>query len=176
MIHRIHSATFLASFTLAIAGCGGGDSGPPTKLSAALLDTIHRQCQKAFACKSSYVPAMHNNRSFEDYVDGSTVDMCFNAVKTLLVTFRGQDYFSKVDASVTAGRIDFNPADYETCIAAAEAQTCDQLFQQNGATATPPPACDTIEVGQVPTTGACTLDEDCAIANDSCDTTLNTCG
>lgn len=46
MIHRIHSATFLASVTLAIAGCGGAaGSGPPAKLSEALLDTIQRHCQ-----------------------------------------------------------------------------------------------------------------------------------
>jgi len=177
MIHRIHSAMFLASFTLAIAGCGGGgSSGPPAKLSEALLDTIRRHCQKSFDCKSSYVSSMHNNRSFEDYVSGSTVDACVNSVKTLVLTFRGQDYFTKIDASVTALRIDYNPDDYETCLAAVEAETCDQLFHQNGATESLPPACDTIEVGQVPTAGACTLGEDCAIADDSCDATTNTCG
>ena len=127
MIHRIYSATFLALFTLAIAGCGGGgSSGPPTKLSEAFLEAIHRHCEKAFDCKSSYVSSMHGNKSFEDYVAGSTVDTCFNSVKTLLLT--------------------------------------------------PPPACDTVEVGQVPTAGACTLNEDCAIAGDSCDATRNTCG
>ncbi|HEY0990000.1 MAG TPA: hypothetical protein VGD80_23180 [Kofleriaceae bacterium] len=178
MIHRIHSATtFLASFALVIAGCGGGgSSGPPTRLSEALLDAIHRNCRKAFDCKSSYVSAMHNNRSFEDYVSGSTVDACDNSVKTLLLTFRGQDYLTKIDESVSAGRIDYNPNDYETCLAAVEAETCDQFFHQNGATESPPRECDTIEVGRVPSAGACTLDEDCAIAGDACNATPNTCG
>lgn len=39
---------------------------------------------------------------------------------------------AKLDASVAAGRIEYNPNDYDTCLTAAEAETCDQVFRQNG--------------------------------------------
>lgn len=158
----------------AFAACGG--SGGPARLSAAYQDSIQRQCQKVFDCKSSWVPSMHGNQAFEDHYGGATVDECVNSLKTLTLTFRGQDYFTKLDASVTAGRITYNADDYETCLAALEAETCDQVFRQNGATSTPPAACDTAAVGLVATGGACTLDEDCAVAGDGCDSTANTCG
>lgn len=175
MFHRCHASVLLASFALAFAGCGG-DSGPPAKLSDALLDLVQRQCQNAFDCKSSYVASMHNNQTFENFVGGATVSACVNTVKTLVLSFNGQDYFTKLDASVTAGRIKYNATDYSTCATAGEALTCDQLFGQNGATATLPAACDTFEMGQVPTAGTCTIDADCAAATDSCDPTAHTCG
>jgi hypothetical protein len=186
MIHSNHSSMRLVSlfmfagFTLAgslgAAGCGGGDSGPPGKLSEAVIDSIHRSCQKGFDCKSSYLPAMHNNETFENFMGGATVDACENTRETFVKTFGGQDFFTKLDASVTANRIKYSSTDYETCRKAFEAQTCDQLFEQNGATATPPAACGTYQVGQVATGAACTLDDDCATANNSCDATAHTCG
>jgi len=179
MIHRIHSSMLVASFALVLAGCdggGGGDGGPPGNLSEALLDSVQRSCQKAFDCQSSYIAAMHNDESFMNYVSGSTVDACASSLKTLVLSFNGQDYFTKLDASVTAGRIKYNADDYDTCAAASDASTCDQFFAQNGATYPAPSACDTFKVGQVPTTGACTLDEDCQIASNSCDTSTHTCG
>jgi hypothetical protein len=173
MIQHIHATSILAAF--ALAACGGS-SGPPSRLSNALQDSIHRQCEKAFSCKSSYVAAMHQNDTFEDHYGGATVDACANSLKTLLLTFNGQDFFTKLDASVSAGRIKYNADDYETCLTAGEAQTCDQFFGQNGATAAvPPAACDTAEVGLVATGGACTIDQDCAGAADSCDSTAHTC-
>ena len=177
MIHRIHSPMLLASFALALAGCGGGgSSGPPGNLSDAFLDSVQRSCQRFFDCQSSYVASMHNNEPFMDYVGGSNVNACVNSVKTLVLTFKGQDYFTKLDASVTAGRIKYNATDYDTCATAGDGATCDQVFDQNGATYTPPAACDTFEVGLVLTAGACTLDEDCAAASDACDSGTNTCG
>jgi hypothetical protein len=181
MIHRIHSSMLLASLcalagALAVAACGGGSDGPPSKLSDAFLEGTHRTCQKAFDCKASYVSSMHLNRTFEDYVAGTTVDACANTRKTMVLAANGQDYLTKLDASVTAGRIKYSSTDYDTCVTAFEAQTCDQVFRQNGATSTPPVACDTSEVGQVATGAACTLDEECATASDSCDSTAQTCG
>ena len=173
MIQYIPATSIVAAF--ALAACGGGSSGPPAKLSDAFQDSIHRQCQKAFDCKSSYVAAMHQNDSFENHYGGATVDACANSVKTLLLTFNGQDFFTKLDASVTAGRIKYNAADYETCLTAGEAETCDQFFRQNGATAAPPAACNTAEVGLVATGGACTIDEDCAVDGNSCDSIAHTC-
>lgn len=177
MVHRIQPSMLLASFALALAACGGGgDGGPPAKLSGAFLDSIQRSCQKSFDCESSYVAAMHGDEPFADYVGGSTVDACVNTVKTLVLTFNGQDYLTKLDASVAADRIKYNANDFDTCLAAVEASTCDQFFEQNGANFTPPAACATFEVGQVPTAGACTLTEDCAAADNSCDETAHTCG
>jgi hypothetical protein len=160
---------------LAFAACGGSSS-PLAKLSDAFQESIQRQCQKAFDCKSSYVASMHQNQTFEDHYGGATVDACVNSLKTLILTFQGPDYFTKLDASVTAGRIKYNADDYETCFMALEAETCDQFFRQNGATSTPPAACDTAEVGLVATGGACTIDDDCAVDGDGCDSTAHTCG
>lgn len=175
MIHRIHSSMLLASFVLALAACGGG-GGAPAKLSGALLDSFQRGCQRAFDCKSSYVASMHANQPFEDEYGGSTVDACVNSLKTVVLTFNGPDYFTKLDDSVTAGRIKYTANDYDTCVTAVEAQTCDQVFEQNGATDTLPAACDTYKVGQVATAGACAVDDDCATDGDSCDVDLHTCG
>jgi hypothetical protein len=174
MIHRIRPVTLLTSFMVAIASCGGGSSGPPDKLSEALQDAIHRNCQKEFNCKSSYLPAMHNNETFEDAVHGATVDACTTSLKTLLLAGNGQDYFTKLDASVTAGRIAYNKDDFEACSKGFEALTCDQVFDQNGATATEPEVCNTAVMSQVATGGACTLDQDCA-ADNGCNATAHTC-
>jgi hypothetical protein len=172
MIQRIHVTSILA----VLVACGGSGGGSPGKLSEALQDSFHRQCQKAFSCKSSYVASMHQGDTFENHYGGATVDACVNSVKTLALALNGQDFFTKLDASVTAGRIKYNVDDYETCFMALEAQTCDQFFEQNGATSVEPAACNTAEVGLVATAGACTLDEDCAVDGDSCDSTAHTCG
>jgi hypothetical protein len=173
----MHYRSIIVLASLAFAGCSSsGDGGPPDKLSAAFLDTIHQACAKAFSCQSSYIPAMHNGRAFADYAGGATASACENSAKTLVLSFNGQDYLTKLDASVTASRIKYNATDYDTCAASLEGQTCDQAFQQNGAVFTAPAACSTFEIGQVPTAGTCTLDEDCAVATDSCDSTAHTCG
>ncbi|HEX2689095.1 MAG TPA: hypothetical protein VHN14_20880 [Kofleriaceae bacterium] len=98
-----------------------------------------------------------------------------NSLKTLISRFEGQDFFTKLDASVTAGRIKYNANDYETCVTAGEAEPCDQYFGQNGAHPMLPAACGTAEVGLVATGGACTLDDDCAVDGNSCDSTAHTC-
>jgi hypothetical protein len=166
-------ASFLASF--ALGACGGSD-GPPGKLSDALQDSFQRSCQKLFDCKSSYSAAMHDDTAFEDFAGGATVSACVNSVKTLILATNGQDIFTKLDASVSAGRIKYNATDYETCASASDKQTCDQALDQNGAMSTPPAACGTFAVGQVASAGACTIDLDCASGNDVCDATAHTCG
>lgn len=119
---------------------------------------------------------MHSNRTFEDFVGGTTADACFNSLRTITLVVNGQDYFTKLDASVTAGRIKYNANDYDTCVDALEAQTCNQFFRQNGETAVDPAACNTASVGQVATGSACTIDDDCATVGDDCDATAHTCG
>src|SRR5262245_47815732 len=99
MIKRFHTSTLLVSlmtlFACATAACGGGSDGPPSKLSSAFQDAIHRNCNKLFACKSSYLPAMHQNATFEDFAGGATADACFNTVKTFILAGAGQDFFTK---------------------------------------------------------------------------------
>lgn len=179
MLHRIHSSMLLASFALAVAGCGGGgggNSGPLVKLSEAFSDSVQRSCQKSFDCQSSYVASMHGDQTFVTYVGGATVDACAGSLKTFVLMLKGPDYFTKLDASVSAGRIKYNADDYDTCATASDVSTCDQFFTQNGAIYNAPIACDTFKLGQVPTAGACTLDEDCEIASNSCDPGTHTCG
>jgi len=73
-------------------------------------------------------------------------------------------------------RIKSKADDYDTCASASDASTCDQFFTQNGAIYNAPTACDTFKLGQVPPAGACTLDEDCETASNSCDAGTHTCG
>lgn len=163
----------LGLVVLGAAACGGG-GGPPGTLSGALKDQFQRECQKAFDCKSSYVPAMHQDSpTFEEFVGGANVSACANSLQTFFQGILGT--FTELDASVSAGRIKYNSTDYETCANAGDMETCDQIFDQNGAMATLPMACRTFFAGQVATSGACTLDLDCAAAADGCDSTSHTC-
>lgn len=165
----------LGLIVLGAAACGGG-GGPPGTLSGAFKDQFQRECQKAFDCKSSYVPTMHQNSpSFEDFVGGTNVSACVNTLQTFFQGLLGQGIFTELDASVSAGRIKYNSADYETCANAGDMETCDQIFDQNGAMAMLPMACSTFFAGQVATSGACTISLDCAVAADGCDSTSHTC-
>jgi hypothetical protein len=165
----------LGLVVLGAAACGGG-GGPPGTLSGAFHDQFQRECQKAFDCKSSYLPAMHqNSASFEDFVGGTNVSGCVNTFQTFFQGTFGQGFFMQLDASVSAGRIKYNSTDYETCANAGDMETCDQIFDQNGATAMLPMACRTFFAGEVATSGACTLDFDCSVSTDGCDATSHTC-
>ncbi len=156
-----------------LVACGGDDGGLGSA-SDAFKASIQASCEKAFACMSSYDAAMNNNTPFaESY--GASVSDCVAQTTALINQFLGADYFAKLDASVAAGRVDYNAADAETCLDAGSAQSCDQFFGQNGAMYTPPAACDTAIRGTVATGGTCTIEEDCSVSADSCDETSMTC-
>lgn len=174
MIQRYSFVLVSASFAL-LAACGGDDGGSTSSPSAAFNASIQASCDKAFECMSSYDAAMHNGDAFADSY-GTSVSNCVSQTKAIITAFLGADYFDKVDASASAGRIMFSSADAATCLAASKAQTCDQFFSQNGATYTPPAACDTALVGTVATGGTCTIGDDCATEGDTCDETALTCG
>jgi hypothetical protein len=173
MIQRYSSILVSASFAL-LAACGGDDGGSTSTPSAAFETSIEASCQKAFDCMSSYDAAMHNGTAFADSY-GASVSACVAQTRAFIDQFLGADYLDKLDASASAGRIDFDSADAQTCLDATTGQTCDQFFDQNGATFTPPAACDTALVGTVATGGACTIDEDCATEGDDCDPATMTC-
>ncbi|MEZ4403738.1 MAG: hypothetical protein R3B06_27185 [Kofleriaceae bacterium] len=158
--------------TLSLAACGGGDS--LDKPSDAFKASIEASCQKAHDCMASYDPAMNNDTPFAQQY-GANVAACVTQTTALIQQFLGADYFAKLDASASAGRISYNGSDAQTCIDAGSAQTCDQFFGQNGATYTPPPACDNAIKGTVATSGTCTINDDCATSGDSCDATSMTC-
>ena len=156
-----------ASFAL-LAACGGDDGGSTSTPSAAFTASIQATCDKAFECMSSYDAAMHNGTAFADSY-GTSADNCVAQTTALINQFLGADYLEKLDASASAGRIDYNASDAAACLAANSAQTCDQFFEQNGATSVEPAVCNTALVGTVATGGTCTIDNDCATAGDDCD-------
>jgi hypothetical protein len=157
----------------AFAACGGGGGGFSSG-SDAMHAAIRASCEKAFDCMSSYDAAMHNNTAFADSY-GNSVDDCVTQTEAFITAFLGANYFDELDASIDAGRVTFNSDDAQTCIDAGSAETCDQYFGQNGATADSPPECDTTFVGTVSDGGDCTIDQDCATDGDSCDSTTMTC-
>lgn len=171
----INRASILASSSLALmlVACGGDDGGLGSA-SDAFKASIQASCEKAFDCMASYDPAMNNNTPFASAY-GASVDDCVAQTNALIMQFLGADYFTKLDASVSAGRITYNASDAQTCLDAGSAQTCDQFFGQNGATYTPPAACDNAIKGTVATGGTCTIEDDCAASADSCDETTMMC-
>lgn len=171
MFKRFSSLLFASSCALTLVACGGDDGF--SKASEAFKASIQAGCQKAFDCMSSYDPAMHNGTAFADSY-GTSVDNCVTQTLAFIDQFL-PGYMAKLDASVAAGRIDFNGADAEACINAGKSQTCDQFFEQNGATYTAPASCNTAMVGTVATGGMCTIEDDCAVDSDNCDDTTMTC-
>jgi hypothetical protein len=172
MTQRISFILFTAA--LALGACGGDDGGSLDNPSDAFNESIRTSCQRAFDCMASYDPAMNNDTPFSERY-GTSVDDCIVQTNALIEAFLGPGFAGKLDASVAAGRITYNAADAEVCLAASRALTCDQFFGQNGATATSPPECDTTFVGHVATGAACTIDLDCAAEADDCDQTSMTC-
>jgi hypothetical protein len=158
---------------LALAACGGDDSSLGSA-SDAFKESIRASCEKAHSCMSSYDPAMHNGDSFASSY-GASADECYNMTLALIQAFLGADYFAKLDASVAAGRVSYNAADAQACLDAGNAQTCDQLFEQNGQDFTPPAVCQTAIRGTVATGGTCTIGDDCSAAADDCLDNM-TCG
>jgi hypothetical protein len=169
-MNRLSSILIPVSFALAVGACGGGASSP----SDALHDSIRSGCQKEFDCMSEYDPAMHNGDAFADSY-GSSVDDCVTQTEAFITAFLGANYFDKLDASVDAGRLDFNSDNAAACDDAFAAASCDEIFDQNGATYTQPAVCDTVLVGTVDDGGSCTLDQECSTSGDSCDGTSMTC-
>ena len=164
----------------ALSACGGGDDGGGGggsfgKASDALKSGIHAQCDKAFDCKASYDPSMHDGNTF-DAQYGTSAQNCYDMTIALLEQFVGADYFDKIDASQSAGRIQYNASDASTCLDEETAMSCDVIFEQNGAVEADVPECDTALVGTVQTGGACTTDLDCATDGDSCDGDVCTAG
>lgn len=162
----------LAASSVALLACGGDDG--IDSASGAFKASIQASCEKAFACMSSYDAAMNNDTPFAQSY-GTSVSDCVTRTNAILTQLLGADYLTKLDASVDAGRITFDAADAQACLDAGSAQTCDQFFDQNGATYTPPAACGTALAGTVATGGECTIEDDCALSADTCDDATMTC-
>lgn len=163
------------SIALFAPACGGDDGGGAgSTVSSGFMAALQAQCDKAFECKDSYDASMHNDKTFESTYGNSSED-CYNKDIALIYGFAGADFFDKLDASQSAGRIDYSPSDTQVCLdAAASGESCDAFFKQNNATYDAPPECDTAIQGTVATGDACTTDLDCMVDGDKCSDT-NVC-
>jgi hypothetical protein len=147
---------WLGAVVVMVAAC----TDIPPRPSEVLQENFRRQCDRFHACRAAWDPTMQGGATFESTF-GADREECF-AIFVGLVEQFAPDYFEDVDAAVADGRILFNEADSETCLAALEQATCDELFHQNGASREAPMACETALEGQVAPGGACTISDECA--------------
>ncbi|MBA3539317.1 MAG: hypothetical protein H0T79_06785, partial [Deltaproteobacteria bacterium] len=74
---------------------------------------------------------------------------------------------------ITAGKITFDGAAAQTCLAGMTATACPAYWAEGP---TMPAACDGIFVGKVANGAACVVDFECSAQGSVCDPTAKTCG
>jgi hypothetical protein len=181
MIDRLTKILIPGFLAIGLAACGGGgddaadldaaaadpDANPPDpdasvdligQLFEDLVDTI---CGKAFECEGTF-PGTPTE--FTDQF-GADEAACITMYTGLIA-----DQVSLYEASVDAGRIAFDNADGQACLAAQAALACDAYWDAPSA-----PECDTTFIGQVADGDACTIPDDCASDVSGCDGTTMTC-
>jgi hypothetical protein len=132
----------------AMAACGGGGDSDPTA-GEAIEESVEINCAKAHECRDSF-PA---DSGFEfEQVYGDSVDACITNLGQFL---DGDD----VQASVDAGRIEYDGSAAHECLHFFEDLTCEEFW---GDDTEEPQACDDAFVGTVELGGECTTDLDCA--------------
>nr|HEX4314986.1 hypothetical protein [Kofleriaceae bacterium] len=153
------------ALALVVAGCGGDPS-----ISDLFHDEVSNVCHRVFDCKDQYDASMHTGETFEDYAGGSTVDECVTNADGFLGSAADE-----AQAAVDAKRVKYDGAQAQKCLDAFDAETCDEVLEQNGQTEITPTACAGVFTGLVATGGSCTEDIDCA-SDDGCDGAPMTCG
>jgi hypothetical protein len=147
---------------IALAACGGGKGGGAGNAGGAVQASIDATCSKAFECRDEFPP--DQGVEFEQIFGTSEAECVANFTEALDP--------ADVQESVAAGRVIFDAADAQVCLAAVNGVTCGQFFGDEPFTQ--PPECDTAFVGTVPSGGACTIDLDCAGDGD-CNVETLTC-
>lgn len=149
----------------ALAACGGGGGGIDSP-SDALITAINNSCAKAFDCRDSFPPDA-----------GVTFEEVFGTSEAECAALDAEDQadLDALEASVEAGRVDFDAGDAQVCLNGLNAATCDQFWGIDE-TFVEPPECDTTFIGTVADGGMCTISDDCAGADSFCDETTMTCG
>jgi hypothetical protein len=155
MITRLKTLFAPALLVAGLAACGGG--GGISSPSDALHEAASTSCAKIFSCQDSFPGT---DADFETAFGANEAECVDN--------FEADADPSAADyeASVDAGRIVFNGDDAETCLAAFDDVTCEQLWGGTGPDQ--PDECETAFDGQVADGDACTIDEDCAESTSSC--------
>jgi hypothetical protein len=147
--------------------CGGGDGGGSLTPAAAIDEQVDLLCGAAFECMSSFPTDK-----------GVTHAQLFGANEAACQTmFDGLFDADAVQASVDAGRIEYDAADAAACNDAFDALSCDDLWLvvfDDPAAPPEPAACDTAFVGTIADGGACTIDQDCEADASGCGSD-NTC-
>jgi hypothetical protein len=136
-----------------VASCGGGGDDSLTAREA-WEQSVDQGCSKAHECRDS-APA---ELPFE-LVFGANVEEC----KTLVADFAGTG--AQVQASVDAGRVTYDEADAEACL--AYDPSCTAFWSDDDPNE--PAGCETGLRGAVATGGSCTIALDCTSEDDSCE-------
>jgi hypothetical protein len=137
-------------------GPGDGTGGGGSITATAFLDGAGmKQCDNAFACKSTFPTDQ-----------GVTFDQAFGATASACYTQINQyNPPAMVEAAITAGKIDFDGAAAKTCLAGIAMTACATLWA-NGPDE--PAACAGVFSGKVADGAACTVDLECSGAQSYC--------
>jgi hypothetical protein len=161
------TAFCLLTMMFAIA-CGGGsgddDDATPSEIVTDQLDLF---CERAFECMADYptdAPV-----AFDDFFQ-TDVASCQANFDTISLA-------DEIQASVDAGRIDFDAGDGASCNAFFDGESCVDFWGTFFDDSPPSPAsCDSTFLGNVADGAACTIDLDCENTDSVCDDTAKTCG
>ena len=154
--------TKLSSLTVfaLLAACDGGDLSP----RGAAERSITLTCSKAHTCRDSFPP----NQGFE------FTDIYQNTEGECTTFFKAQLGEEALLASVDAGRILYDGADAAVCLDFFSKLTCAQFWDPQHTAR--PTECDTAFIGTVADGSTCTIQDDCAVEQSSCNDTTKLCG
>jgi hypothetical protein len=149
---RSNPLVSLFSISAIVVACGGGDGDSLTP-RATVDQTLDLLCKQGHACRAEF-PA-DAPFAFVDVFENTEAE-CNASLDMLSLA-------DEIQASVDAGRVDFDAGDADACLAFQEGLSCADLWGNFFQEMPPTPAvCDTTFVGTVPIGSACTIDLDCA--------------
>ena len=143
----------LLLLVIALGACGGSLS-----VEEAFDGALDSACEKAFECRSSYPGG---ETQFVSFYGNSEAD-CRARLGALIDL-----QVAEVEASVEAGRIEYDAGDAEECLDAYADLTCEEAWSTDGQEESA--ACENAFRGTVPDGGQCTNDMDCAADGSDCD-------
>ncbi|MEO8706802.1 MAG: hypothetical protein ABI867_42640 [Kofleriaceae bacterium] len=161
----LKTSLFMAATTFLLAcGGGGSDDLTPAEVVDEQLDLL---CERAFDCMAEF--PSDAGFAFEDIFQDDVASCQSN--------FDSLSLADEIQASVDAGRIDYDSGDGATCNNFIDDISCDD-FWGNALDGSPPSpaACDTTFLGTVADGGTCTIDLDCENEDSECDDATKICG
>jgi hypothetical protein len=137
------------------SGSGGGGGLTATAFLAGIAQKI---CDQAFTCQASF--PTDAGVTFAEVFGASAAECIAGA--------EAYDMPAQVEASITAGKIQYSATDAAACVNGITFPACTQFWQEGPGV---PAACATAMVGTVADGQACVIDYECASVTSYCDET-----